>query len=244
MPNPPLPSIRSFLPLQLSRQCTCANAHCVCLLVYFCLFVTDVAAVEGGKWLAVPADSTRRETAVATVGSLSIMAGVYALTWYLFHYQNGGALIPSPRLDPTLPPPSLGATIGQLAGSSVCLGVLCVLLSYAYLELGRRYFNSPPSAAMKAMVSAAYTVYLVHPWVVNAIVYSWVLLMNNKILPARNSTNPIQITFPFNKTVSATDYDDDGLVVASWFYVALSTNLIVWPTAWALKQLPVLRDVL
>ena len=66
--------------------------------------------------------------------------------------------------------------------------------------------------------------------------------MNNEVLPARNSSTVI--VFPANKSTSSTVLGDDSLVVAGLLYTIAATNLIVWPLAYVVRKLPILRDIL
>jgi hypothetical protein len=171
-----------------------------------------------------------------------MMAGIFSTTWYMYYYLNGGALIPHPRRNETAPAATLVDVIVQLVPACIYLGVFTVIMSYATLELFRRRFDGPPGCTMQRMAAAAYTVYLLHPLVLNSVIYSWLVLMNRRILPERKST--VRIIFPNNSDISSSDFGDDYLVAAGFVYTATLTNCIVWPVAWALQRFPVLRDVL
>jgi len=52
---------------------------------------------------------------------------------------------------------------------NVAFGVLCVLMCYALLDVFSRLFNGKPGPLTKGLNSAAYTVYLFHPYAMEAL---------------------------------------------------------------------------
>jgi len=87
-------------------------------------------------------------------------------------------------------------------------------------------------------------VYIIHPIVITLVVWSYVM-----ILDACGANVMKDMSFPdgfYGKMVRFVIESDsgEGLLWLGWFYTLVVSNLILWPLACGLKQLPLLRDVL
>ena len=88
----------------------------------------------------------------------------------------------------------------------------------------------------RLLSEAAYTVILIHPFFIVPLTWAWV-----RILRAGFG---VDVQFASDSTSSSTDLGKDGLVWLGWMFVALLTQLLVWPTAAAVRRLPGCRWIL
>lgn len=91
---------------------------------------------------------------------------------------------------------------------------------------------------------SAYTVYLIHPLIIAGLAAGFV-----EIYRAGDYGSGIEFDFDSSCcSVSDTPLvgpDNGGAVLClGWLVVNILTHLIVWPLAWYVKKLPVLRDIL
>ena len=75
-------------------------------------------------------------------------AGIASISWYLFYYQNGGALIPHPRLNNTAAAASLEEAVEQLVPTCVFTGVFTFMMSYVKMHTG-----PPPTSRMTPAIA-------------------------------------------------------------------------------------------
>ena len=149
-----------------------------------------------------------------------------------------GLFVPSkgPDGDANAPPLAVGATIGYMVGGSVLYGLCCPFLSLAAVDIFSTHFNTSTPRS-RFFADAAYCVYIIHPWVVTPLLWTW-----TQILPAAGGP---AIVFPSNGSMtSSTNFGDDGLVVVGWLYACVVGQVIVWPLAWYVRKLPLLNRVL
>merc|ERR1712039_196844 len=114
------------------------------------------------------------------------------------------------------------------------LGVACTAISFAEIALFQKYANHQ-STISKFFSDAAYTVYLIHPWVVVPVVWSYILVLE--------SLFHVKVEFQDKGSVSDTPLGSDCLIWLGWIYVAVLSQLIVWPLAWAVRKFPLLNQV-
>jgi len=125
-------------------------------------------------------------------------------------------------------------------------GLFCVTISIVALDFFRRNFNRE-GRILKFLAGASYTAYLIHPWVITVVAWSFVKLVAIFGL----DTVPVQ---PASLKFVETSYDPmygfvlesdgEGLLWLCSFYTYVLSTLIVWPLAAALRKLPGLRSVL
>jgi len=114
-------------------------------------------------------------------------------------------------------------------------GVACTAISFAEIALFQKYANYQ-SVVSKFFSDSAYTVYLIHPWVVVPVLWTYILLLD--------SLAGVKVEFGDQSTVSTTSLGNDGWIWLGWVYVATLSQFIVWPLAWVVRKLPLLNKVL
>lgn len=114
-------------------------------------------------------------------------------------------------------------------------GITCSCISVAAVAVFQRKANYQTTWT-KFYSDAAYTVYLIHPWIVVPLAWSYVLFL-------RYICN-VDVTFGMNTNGSDTDLGNDAFIWLGWIYVASFSQVIVWPVAWGLRQLPGLNQIL
>lgn len=135
---------------------------------------------------------------------------------------------------------SQGSTVVDYRAAMTALqGMFCVSMSLVLLDLFHRYLNNG-SILASCLSDAAYTVYLIHPWVVVPISWSFTLLV-------RGFSSQPSVTFwdrELFKVVDVIQCSGEWMIWLGAAYTSVLSLLIVWPLAWFIKQLPLVRDVL
>merc|ERR1712070_1180921 len=109
-----------------------------------------------------------------------------------------------------------------------------MLFSLSAVALFTNHFNySTPTT--KWFAKSAYTVYLIHGWVLTVVTF-----LHVQVLKACRE----QISFPDDATYSKSHLSSEGWLFLSFFSTTLLTLGICWPLASAIRQLPGLRDIL
>eukprot|EP00035_Acanthoeca_spectabilis_P028350 m.470243 g.470243 ORF g.470243 m.470243 type:complete len:573 (-) comp29563_c0_seq1:188-1906(-) len=126
-----------------------------------------------------------------------------------------------------------------LVGFFAYFGMFCWPASIAMLALFRRLANTETSWG-RWFSQQAFVVYLIHPWVLTPLTYSYA-----EILLAWRGVELIfkDPRVPLPVQASGTDFGADWLVWLGWGYVLVTTHLIVWPLAAALRKIPGIRAV-
>jgi surface polysaccharide O-acyltransferase-like enzyme len=123
--------------------------------------------------------------------------------------------------------------VGLIAVPPV-FGILTLLYSVSQLQLGPQYLNFTNSV-WKALNGAAYTVYLIHYWVIDVFVYIYVKLLSlDDWYPLYNDDQPN----------SSKPLPSDWLILAGIAFVFVCTNVVTWPLSMFIKSLPGFKDIL
>ena len=146
--------------------------------------------------------------------------------------------------DRSLPPKSgfAGVSTVELLGVCAYSGMCTALIPVWMLATSRKRFNfTTPRLTMAA--NAAYTVYLIHPWVVVLTTWMYVAYMHTAgevdFVFANGSSTSFTVTGPPNL-----DRHWDGYVWGGYLFVAVVSQLLVWPLAHIFRSLPLVRRVL
>lgn len=120
------------------------------------------------------------------------------------------------------------------------MGFYCIVLSFGMFSFFQKRCNYS-NRCTKFFSDAAYTVYLIHPWIIVPITWSYVILLKK--------IGNVDVIFPLagsnsSTTTSSTDLGNDGLLWFGWVYTSICSLLLVWPLSWSLRQLPGLNKIL
>ena len=126
--------------------------------------------------------------------------------------------------------------IGSQAVLYFFYGILVVAVSYAMIGLCQRKCNHKPSKIVAALHGAAYPVYFLHPLVINPLVYTW-----QKILTAIGF-NLVFGGYGLGPYRTGT-YMQASYVWAGYMYVAILSQVIVWPLGYAFKKIPYMDQI-
>lgn len=114
-------------------------------------------------------------------------------------------------------------------------GVYCIGMSLVMIDLFQTFLDFQTTLS-QGLAEAAYTVYLIHPVAVVGFTSLWVYCYE--------SMGYGEIDFEGN-LYSRTPVAGDGWMLAvSWFLVNLACHCLLWPLAWGIRRLPVLREIL
>jgi len=130
----------------------------------------------------------------------------------------------------------------------VVQGVFSVAVSLTLLDSFRRVFTGA-SSIVRFMSDAAYTVYLIHPWVLALAVWAYAHALHaygfaigrtcSLIHPGMQEAGQAEV--PLAYLVEA---DGEGLLWLGWAFALSVTMLVVWPLAYGIAKLPGLRQIL
>jgi hypothetical protein len=133
--------------------------------------------------------------------------------------------------------------------------VYAVAMTLAIMQLFHQYFNSSPqSKFMKSAGLAAYAVYVIHPWVIDAFAVAYVeILKAANVTIAFDPTSAIlspSLPVGSNPAFLAVDPETGDLVSlpdsylwGGWIFVFVLTQLVVWPLAHYFRKLPVMNKM-
>lgn len=126
------------------------------------------------------------------------------------------------------------SAIVTLVVYSLYCGVLTILFSLSAVAIFHTYFNfSTPTTRWFA--SAAYTVYLIHGWVLTLLTAAYVAVLR---------TAGEVIEFEDDKSYSTSHMSSEGWLWLGWLLTVVLTMGICWPLASLIRQLPGCRDIL
>jgi glucan biosynthesis protein C len=112
-------------------------------------------------------------------------------------------------------------------------GLYCVDMSLAMLEAFQTYLDVQTRLS-KGLAEAAYTVYLIHPIVVAGFTSLWIYLYETLGYGDVDFAGNLYSSTPIG-----------GWTLAlGWFLVNLACHAVVWPLAWWIRRLPLLREIL
>jgi len=133
--------------------------------------------------------------------------------------------------------------------------VYAVAMTLAIMQLFHQYFNSSPqSKFMKSAGLAAYAVYVIHPWVIDAFAVAYIeILRAANVTIAFDPTSAIlspSLPIGSNPVFFAVDPATGGLVSlpdsylwGGWVFVFVLTQLVVWPLAHYFRKLPLMNKM-
>merc|ERR1711977_289144 len=186
-----------------------------------------VAGIAGGRndWLR-----SVENMATWVVWSLrTIVVGF----WVLFFFQVAQSSIPisSVHIDGNL--------------EQISIPIYAVAMTLAEMQLFHQYFNSSPqSKFMKSAGLAAYTVYVIHPWVLSLFQLIYIEILKAANVPIAFSELRVEIIIYL--TVGANGEPallPNGYIWGGWVFVFVLTQLVVWPLAHYFRKLPVMNKM-
>jgi hypothetical protein len=134
----------------------------------------------------------------------------------------------------TGPDPTPSFYYAAYAGFALVMGLFAVSFSVTILQFSRDHLNV--STKFSAFLgSGAYTVYLIHPWVVTPLTWAWVEILRN---------GGTKIVFPTDSSTSASPFDSDAQVWLGFCAVGSLSLLLLWSIAHVIRSLPGLNQVL
>merc|ERR1711977_335917 len=176
------------------------------------------------------------------------------LVWFLRITVVGFWVLQFFNIAQVYPPGPLSSVhIGNL--EAISIPIYAVAMTLAEMQLFHQYFNSSPqSKFMKSAGLAAYAVYVIHPWVIDAFAVAYV-----EILKAANVTitfdptsailspslpigsNPV--FFAVDAATGALVSLPDSYLWGGWVFVFVLTQLVVWPLAHYFRKLPLMNKM-
>jgi len=130
--------------------------------------------------------------------------------------------------------------------AGIVYGIWKVAVSLTLIDLFRRRFNEG-GALTKFASDAAYTVYLIHPYIVTLAVWSYPVILKACGLTVEKAWTEPPLNGITHEGVNMAFLVESQSEVVLWlgfFYIVIAANLVLWPLAWLLRQLPVLKDVI
>ena len=203
-------------------------------LPYDILFFTSGVVAKRNKWLdgVLPWTSTAVAGAM-TVTAAALVAGKQALDSMCVEYALASA--PPQGACPGKNATTYASTFApSVALQAVVFGSVVVVIPYAMVSLCQRRCNAPPGRCGNFFSTTAFAVYFLHPLVLNLVTWSWVAVAN--------TANPGMVRF-VNQSLISTSEMPLAWVWGGFLYTACLVQLIVWPLAYAMKQLPGMRDI-
>eukprot|EP01084_Bolivina_argentea_P107414 192041_1 len=122
-----------------------------------------------------------------------------------------------------------------ILGTFVFGGVSGMIIMVGMLQFAQTYCNAT-NAFTKFLSQSAYTVYLIHPFIITPIIWSYQELMH--------FWKGTDFMFCHNESLSKTHLENDALVWLGWIYTVVLSLIIVWPLAWGMRRLPGLNQIL
>lgn len=127
----------------------------------------------------------------------------------------------------------------KLVGLFAVAGAFCVDMSLAVIEFFQTNLNFATPFS-RFLSDAAYTVYIIHPIIV--------VLFTIAFIQTYQGLGYDHIAFEQNAIYSTQHLEGPGdgalALLLGWVSVQGLSQLVVWPLAWKLRQLPLLRDIL
>ena len=125
-----------------------------------------------GKWLdpvTYPPANNTREAVVSYIGTVcvSLLVFVFCAANY---YTTGSVVSPFNVFSYYV------GIVPFMLFASVLYGVSCVFISYAALSIFQRCCDIE-TATTRFLSESAYTVYIIHPWVIDVVAYTWALIL-------------------------------------------------------------------
>ena len=151
------------------------------------------------------------------------------------------------HMDRSAPPGQSGslsdASTPTYLATFAFMGVCTALISVWLLAMSRKRFNyTTPRLTM--MANAAYTVYLIHPWVIVPVTGVYVTYLHEVGGVDFLFANGSAVSFEASGPPGMDTQQWEEYVWGGWVFVALSSQLLVWPLAHFFRKLPLVRQVL
>ena len=116
---------------------------------------------------------------------------------------------------------------------SLVMGVYCFTITISLFDIFKQVFNTT-SSFRKFMSSSAYGAYVLHPFILTPLTYSYACILN--------ATGTATILF--EKSSSTSCVGSDGWLWLGAVYTFVLTVLLVFPLAYTLKKVPGMSYVL
>lgn len=136
----------------------------------------------------------------------------------------------------------------QAVDRTVLKGVYAVCMSLFQIEFFQRHVNSK-GRLWQLQSEAAYAAYLIHPWVVVPVAWSYHYLLKVASSPDLQplafyiSYPPRGVSF-FSACGILLPSNNEACLWLAWGYVSMVSTLVLWPLAYGIKQLPGANRVL
>ena len=204
-------------------------------------FIAGIVA-RNNQWLT----ENLPQLKASTVVSARILTVICFLIWlslftYFYIIDFGNGLLPkkgaSECADDNDNDMDMNVYIFALimCGIAIFAGFYCTTVSLTLMHFAQTYWNFS-NGVCKFLSSAAYAVYIIHPYVICTVTWSFVKLLEY--------FEGITLVFCKDDVMSMTHFGHNYLVWVAWIYVVSLTLIIVWPLAWCIKQLPGLNRML
>ena len=119
-----------------------------------------------------------------------------------------------------------------------------VAMTLVMMQLFYKYFNSYfNSKILMSMGTAAYTVYIIHPWVLNVVMLMYVEILKAAKVPIF-WMEKYTMVFLTEDDSGQPDLLPDGYLWGGWIFVFVLTQLFVWPLAHYFRKLPIMNKML
>jgi hypothetical protein len=121
-------------------------------------------------------------------------------------------------------------------------GMMLLVIPIVLVDFFRRFLNGG-GRLMTIMSDATFLVYIIHPYVVTPVTWSFVALIRAGgavVVRTQLSTEAFGGAYPYAFAVQS---DSDVFLWLGWLYTLLVANTLVWPLARFLRKLPGLREV-
>jgi len=167
--------------------------------------------------------------AICGVGALCLLV-LYAGCWALFLGLVQVAVTTGRKFN---------GTIEQLR---IFQGMMLLVIPIVLIDFFRRFLNGG-GRLMTMLSNATFLVYIIHPYVLMPVVWSYVALIRACgaiVVRTLLSSEAFSGPYPFAFAVQS---DSDVFLWLGWFYTLLVGNALVWPLAHFLRKLPGLREV-
>jgi len=128
----------------------------------------------------------------------------------------------------------------------IVYGIWKVAVSLTLIDLFRRRFNEG-GALTRFASDAAYTVYLIHPYIITLALGSYPMILKScGVVVEKAWTDPPLngLTHSGVNMAFLVESQGEGLLWLGFLYTVIVSNILLWPLAWLLRQMPVLRDVI
>jgi len=131
------------------------------------------------------------------------------------------------------------STSGVMIGIGVCVFLLSgagtMIMSLGMMQIAEKYWNYRTERSHFFSIHA-YTVYLIHPWVIVPVAWTWTFILK--------AINGVELEFCKDSTMSLTHFGGNYLVYIGWFYTVILSLLIVWPLAWSIRKIPGMNKII